>query len=64
MVGLTLTEQDPRRLLALLSARQRRDDTPRRVARSAVDAEELLVEGRKLEVRLRPLEFSQRIHVQ
>lgn len=51
-------------LLAFLSTRQRRDDTPRRVARSAVDAEELLVEGRKLEVRLRPLEFSQRIHVQ
>lgn len=50
-------------LLALLSARQRRDDVPRRVARSAIDAEELLVKGRELEVRLRPLELRQRVHV-
>lgn len=44
-------------LLALLSARQRRDDVPRRVARSAIDTEEFLVEGRELEVRLRPFEL-------
>lgn len=63
-VELTLTEQGPQFLLALLSARQHRDDAPCRVARSAVDTEELLMKGWELEMRLRSLEFCQCVHVQ
>lgn len=61
-VKLTLTEQGPA-LLAYRFVRQRRDAL-RRVDRSAVDAEKLFVKGRELEMRLRPFEFSQSVHVQ
>lgn len=57
-----MTEQGPA-LLAYRFVRQRRDAL-RRVDRSAVDAEKLFVKGRELEVRLRPFELGQGVHVQ
>lgn len=57
-----MTEQGPA-LLAYRFVRQRRDAL-RRVDRSAVDAEKLFVEGRKVEVRLRPFQLGEGVHVQ